>query len=73
MPIYEYLCDDCQTRYERLVFSKDQSVTCPKCASQRHTLQFSVFRTTGKSSGSPNGSSFSGSACGCTPKTCGCN
>ena len=49
MPIYEYLCDDCGARYERLVLSGDQPITCPKCSSGRHTLQLSVFGTGGKS------------------------
>jgi len=43
MPIYEYLCDDCGTRYEQIVLSKGAKIACPKCSSQRHTLQLSVF------------------------------
>jgi len=73
MPIYEYLCNDCGTRYERLVMSNGQTIACPKCASEKKTLQLSVFSSPTKSSDSTNGSSLSGSACGCTPKSCGCN
>ena len=73
MPIYEYVCDDCGTRYERVVLSKSQEITCPKCQSGRHTLQLSVFRAPTKSSQGSNGASLSDPACGCTPKTCGCN
>ncbi len=72
MPIYEYLCDECGTRYERVVLSRSQTITCPKCASERQTLQVSVFRTTSKSA-SANGSNSSAAGCGCTPKTCGCH
>ena len=24
MPIYEYICDDCKTQFEKLVFNKQQ-------------------------------------------------
>ncbi|HEV3375431.1 MAG TPA: zinc ribbon domain-containing protein [Candidatus Acidoferrum sp.] len=34
MPIYEYICDDCQTEFEKLVLNKQQEITCPKCASK---------------------------------------
>jgi putative FmdB family regulatory protein len=72
MPIYEYLCDECGTRYERVVLSRSPTIACPKCASERQTLQPSVFRTTSKSAFA-NGSSSSAAGCGCTPKTCGCH
>jgi len=74
MPIYEYVCNDCQTQYERLVMSSSQKIECPKCASRRHTLQLSVF-----SAGKPSNGSASATAspaaggCACTPSTCGCN
>lgn len=80
MPIYEYLCDDCQTRYERLVMSSNggEAFPCPKCGSRRHTLQLSVFRA-GKSGragesvpDSSGGASSSGGGC-CSPGSCGCH
>jgi putative FmdB family regulatory protein len=76
MPIYEYLCDDCGKRYERIVFSQDQDVACPGCASQRHTLQLSVFSAHGSSS--KNGASLdsgamSGGSCACGTGGCGRN
>jgi putative FmdB family regulatory protein len=33
MPIYEYRCRDCQTRFETLVRG-DRGVTCPQCGSR---------------------------------------
>lgn len=74
MPIYEYICDDCHTRYERIVMSANQKIECPKCASKRHTLQLSVF-SAGKSANGTSSSSQNASAsgaCGCTPHSCGC-
>ena len=74
MPIYEYLCQDCDTTYERLVRSSSDTIECPKCGSSKKDLQFSVF-----ASSKPNGSSASSSestsasSCACTPRSCGCH
>jgi putative FmdB family regulatory protein len=77
MPIYEYVCDDCGERYERIVMSQRQKITCPKCESAKHTIQLSVFAAPangGKSSASSSSSAGpSGGSCGCTPRTCGCH
>jgi putative FmdB family regulatory protein len=72
MPIYEYLCDECGTRYEQLVMSKSAKIACPKCESRKHTLQLSVFSSTGTAA-KANGQSSGASACGCTPRGCGCH
>jgi putative FmdB family regulatory protein len=75
MPIYEYICDDCKARYESIVRSPRQKVACPKCASERRTLQLSVF-SAGKSSNGTSPareSSNSSGGCGCTPSSCGCH
>jgi len=73
MPIYEYVCDDCSERYERLVKNEDAAVTCPKCASARHTIQLSVFASSsgGKASGGSS-SGFTGGG-GCCGGGCGCH
>jgi putative FmdB family regulatory protein len=74
MPIYEYVCNDCETRYERIVMSASQEIDCPKCASMRHSLQLSVF-SAGKSANgtASSGETSSSSGCGCTPYSCGCH
>jgi putative FmdB family regulatory protein len=71
MPIYEYICDDCQAEFEKLVLNKQQEIACPKCASKKATIQLSVFATSnGSTNGSPakSSTSFSGdggsSCCG---------
>jgi putative FmdB family regulatory protein len=74
MPIYEYVCDDCETRYERIVMSASQKIECPKCASKSHTLQLSVFSAGKSGNGTSSGeASASAAACGCTPQSCGCH
>jgi putative FmdB family regulatory protein len=74
MPIYEYQCDDCGERYERIVMSQRQAITCPKCASARNTVQLSVFAAPGNGSKSSGGTSpeplTGGSCCG---GGCGCH
>ena len=54
MPIYEYVCDDCQTHFEKIVFNKTQEIVCPSCASKKNSIQLSVFSST---NGSANGAS----------------
>ena len=77
MPIYEYVCDDCKSRYERIVTAKNSAAACPKCGSARSTIQFSTFAAHtggGTSSGSASGESASApGSCGCTPHSCGCH
>jgi putative FmdB family regulatory protein len=71
MPIYEYVCDDCQAQFEKIVINKKQEIACPKCASKKATIQLSVFATAGNggssgpSSGSLGGSGCCGGGCGC--------
>ena len=71
MPIYEYVCEDCGTKYEKVVLSKTPEIACPKCKSKKSTLQLSVFRANTKSNGS-SGPSIGGGGC-CPPSGCGCH
>ncbi|MBV9303999.1 MAG: zinc ribbon domain-containing protein [Acidobacteriaceae bacterium] len=44
MPIFEYSCDDCGTKFERLVRRSDQDrVRCPACGDEHVTTQYSTF------------------------------
>lgn len=70
MPIYEYVCEECENPFEKLLLSKTESIACPSCGSPRHTLQFSVVSAPGKN-GASNAGPSAGS-CACTPTTCGC-
>jgi len=66
MPIYEYVCDDCGERYERIVMSRTQNIECPKCSSGKHTMQLSVFASPANGSkSSTGGSSIPSSGGGC--------
>jgi putative FmdB family regulatory protein len=73
MPIYEYVCDDCGTEYERIVLNSTTKVTCPKCAGTKSTMQLSVFAAHGNGTKASGGSSSSGpSGGGCCGGACGC-
>jgi putative FmdB family regulatory protein len=71
MPIYEYICDDCQTQFEKIVINKQQEITCPKCAGNRNKIQLSVFATA-NGNGGPKSFTPSGGG-GCCGGGCGCN
>jgi len=73
MPIFEYVCDDCGARYERIVMNGNTKITCPKCESGKHTVQLSVFaaHSNGTKTSSDSGPSSS-SGGGCCGGACGC-
>jgi putative FmdB family regulatory protein len=76
MPIYEYICDDCETRFERIVINKQQEISCPKCASKKASIQLSVFATSNSSASDSSGKSstnFSGGGGGCCGGGCACH
>ena len=74
MPIYEYICDACDTRFEKIVINKQQEIACPKCAGKKATIQLSVFATAnGNSSSSKSSAPSSGGAGSCCGGGCGCH
>jgi putative FmdB family regulatory protein len=63
MPIFEYICQECQHEFEALVFGKDKAA-CPKCQSKKLASQLSVFAVSAKSSAAPSMSAGSCGSCG---------
>jgi len=43
MPIYEYRCEDCGTKFEKLVRRNGDSVACPSCGQAHLKSEFSIF------------------------------
>jgi putative FmdB family regulatory protein len=45
MPIYEYTCQKCSSKFEQLVrsMSGQQKAPCPKCGSEKTARTLSVF------------------------------
>jgi putative FmdB family regulatory protein len=75
MPIYEYICDDCGTKFEKLVRNGD-GVACPDCGESHLTPKLSTFAAH-SSSGKAGGQaaefpSCPGGMCQ-TPDLCGRN
>jgi putative FmdB family regulatory protein len=68
MPIYEYVCMECESHFEELVRMGD-SVACPDCTSDNVRKQFSVFAAHGTAAqpsfGGPAGGGCCGGSCGC--------
>jgi putative FmdB family regulatory protein len=60
MPIFEYICQECQHEFETLVFGREKA-KCPKCKSQKLSPQLSVFAV---SATSPASTSPGAGACG---------
>ena len=73
MPIYEYICDECQAHFEKIVINKQQEIACPNCSSKKATIQLSVFATASNGSSSPSSSGFTGGGGGCCGGGCGCH
>lgn len=74
MPLYEYRCKSCDTRFEarRSMAEADAPVTCPEGHVGAQRL-LTVFATTGRAAGGearpaapmPAGGGCCGGACGC--------
>lgn len=71
MPIYEYVCSNCNKKFEffHKSINNEDKVYCPQCNSSEIKKVFSKFATTGGDSSSFN--SFQ-SSCD-TPSSCGCS
>jgi len=79
MPIFEYACDDCGTRFEQLVrrSAETDGVKCPQCGQNHLTTQYSTFAArSGASSGAQSAPCETGGGCGagmCGGGMCGMN
>jgi putative FmdB family regulatory protein len=72
MPIFEYICKDCNRSFERILPRHDSSTDCPHCNSKDIEKQLSVFAVAGPSN---DFSGADGAGCGrcgaAQPGTCG--
>jgi putative FmdB family regulatory protein len=62
MPIFEYICKECQHEFEALIFGS-QKAECPKCQSKKLEPQLSVFAVSAKS-GASSQPRMAGGPCG---------
>jgi putative FmdB family regulatory protein len=74
MPIYEYSCEDCGTKFEKLVRRSGDGVSCPSCGQAHLKTELSTF-SAHASSGQKQSSEMPqcpGGMCR-TPGLCGMN
>lgn len=67
MPIYEYYCADCQTKFEALrsMSQSDDPIQCSKCSGQHTSRTMSLFAAfSSSSSGQKQAVTSSGHSCG---------
>ena len=67
VPIYEYVCMECESHFEELVRNGEQP-DCPDCCSPNVRKQLSVFATHGPT----EQPTFGSSGGGCCGGSCGC-
>lgn len=72
MPIYEFLCRECETRFDDLVSMSDApTATCPACGSSEVRRLLSAFAVgPGASAGGSSSASTGGSGGGCCGGGC---
>ena len=63
MPIFEYVCKECDHPFEALVMGS-QKAECPKCHSKKLAPQLSVFAAPAKGGASPTQSAGACGSCG---------
>jgi len=74
MPIYEYRCEDCNTKFEKLIrrASDVPELACPQCGQKHLRQELSTFapRSGGSKSAEPRMCPSGGP---CNPGMCGMN
>ncbi len=77
MPLYEYYCSDCKSRFELLLFSHNHAddIVCTKCRGENVRRLISLFASRAGSNGEEmsfdDAPSMGG--CGCGGGSCGCH
>ncbi len=76
MPLYEYYCSNCQSKFELLVSHKHaDDIVCMKCHSEKVRRLLSVFAAPRSDVATADGSDSAPSmgSCGCGGGGCGCH
>ena len=63
MPIFEYVCKDCEKRFEALVFGSTKP-ECPACHSKKLDQQLSTFAVSAPKAASPRRAAGPCGSCG---------
>jgi putative FmdB family regulatory protein len=70
VPIYEYVCMECESHFEELVRG-EETVACPDCSATNVVKQFSTFAVHGATK-LPSVRTGGGGGGGCCGGSCGC-
>jgi putative FmdB family regulatory protein len=70
VPIYEYVCMECESHFEELVRNSEQAVGCPECGAHNVLKQMSSFAVAGISSQPRSSSGGGGGCCGGSCGSC---
>lgn len=79
MPIYEYVCESCDTRFEKLVRRTEDVLEsgCPDCGKKHLRQEYSTFAARSSAASTASACMPSGGGCGAgmcgTPGVCGMN
>lgn len=72
MPIFEFVCKSCESKFETLVMNADEHVNCKCCGSENLEKQFSSFAAHNSTTGSPDTGSMPSTGGGCCGGGCAC-
>jgi putative FmdB family regulatory protein len=74
MPLYEYYCADCKTKFDALrpMSKADDEIQCKHCESMRTSRALSLFATFSKESSGATQATPAGFG-GCCGGSCGCS
>ena len=72
MPIYEFVCMECESHFEELLGVRDADPACPDCGAGRVARQLSVFAAHGGTAEQPSFGGPVSSGGGCCGGSCGC-
>lgn len=69
MPIYEFSCNQCGERFEKLVLRQGQKILCPGCSGEQVQKLISACNF-GSSDGTVQAASNTSSCSSCTASSC---
>ena len=64
MPVFEFRCESCNQDFEKLVFSRSATVSCPRCDCDEVCKRPSLFGTAGTDKKVSAGAACSGCSSG---------
>ncbi len=77
MPLYEYYCSNCKSKFELLVSHQHaDDVVCVRCHGEQVRRLLSIFALAGKAhedNGYEDIEASTGDDCGCGGGSCGCH